>query len=69
MYFDSFAEFLQMGKHGFYVWTAYGVTALVLVMCWLSARGSFLKTTQRLQQQADLVQRGVPSAEHTENRK
>ena len=39
MYFDSFADLLQMGKHGFYVWTAYGTTALVLVASWL-ARGA-----------------------------
>ena len=32
MYFDSFAELLQMGKHGFYVWTAYGATVLVLLL-------------------------------------
>ncbi len=30
MAFDSFHAFLAMGKHGFYVWLAYGVTALVL---------------------------------------
>ncbi|MGI9293151.1 MAG: heme exporter protein CcmD [Pseudomonadales bacterium] len=32
MYFASFAELLQMGGHGFYVWLAYGVTALVLLL-------------------------------------
>ena len=36
MYFDSFAEFLLMGKHGFYVWTAYGTTAAVLLGSWLA---------------------------------
>ena len=30
MYFDSFAEFLAMGRHGVYVWTAYGVTAALI---------------------------------------
>ena len=38
MYFDTFAEFLQMGKHGFYVWSAYGATGLVLLWSWISAR-------------------------------
>lgn len=64
MYFDSFADLLQMGKHGFYVWTAYGATVLVLLISWLSARGAFVKTAQRLQQQAELAQRGDQSAQH-----
>jgi len=28
--FNSFSEFLAMGKHGFYVWLAYGLTFAVL---------------------------------------
>jgi heme exporter protein D len=31
MYFESFADFLEMGRHGFYVWTAYGVTLALIV--------------------------------------
>lgn len=31
LYFDSFTDFLAMGKHGFYVWLCYGITALVIV--------------------------------------
>ena len=39
MYFDTFAEFLQMGKHGLYVWLAYALTFLpVVVMVWLPVR-------------------------------
>lgn len=34
MQFDSLAEFIAMGSHGFYVWLAYGTTATVLV-CYL----------------------------------
>ena len=30
MYFDTFAEFLQMGKHGAYVWSSYGISALLI---------------------------------------
>ncbi len=67
MYFDSFADLLQMGKHGFYVWTAYGTTALVLVASWLSARGAFVATTRRLRQQAELAQRDAPTTHSTEN--
>lgn len=31
MYFDSFADFLAMGEHGFYVWSAYGISALLII--------------------------------------
>ncbi|WP_221796939.1 heme exporter protein CcmD [Oceanobacter mangrovi] len=30
MEFHSFSEFLAMGKHGFYVWLSYGLTAVVI---------------------------------------
>jgi heme exporter protein D len=31
MAFDSFADFLAMGHHGPYVWSAYGVTFLIVL--------------------------------------
>jgi len=31
MSFNSFADFLAMGGHGLYVWSAYGVTLVVFV--------------------------------------
>ena len=31
MTFASLSEFLRMGAHGAYVWTAYGLTALVAI--------------------------------------
>lgn len=31
MEFNSFAEFIAMGKHGFYVWLSYGLTAIVII--------------------------------------
>jgi heme exporter protein D len=62
MYFDSFADFLQMGKHGLYVWLAYGSTALVLLWTWLSARQSLARVTRRLQQQVQLAARAPASA-------
>ena len=34
--FDSFASFLSMGKYGFYVWLAYGVGALIVILCIVS---------------------------------
>jgi heme exporter protein D len=32
MSFSSFGEFLAMGHHGLYVWTAYGVSLTVLLL-------------------------------------
>ena len=32
MSFASFAEFVAMGNHGLYVWSAYGISLLVLVV-------------------------------------
>ncbi|MGR9116309.1 MAG: heme exporter protein CcmD [Gammaproteobacteria bacterium] len=30
-YFSSWADFLEMGGHGFYVWLSYAIAALVVV--------------------------------------
>jgi heme exporter protein D len=40
-------DFLHMGGYAGYVWTAYGLTTLVLVLNWTSARRS--EAEQRLQ--------------------
>ncbi|MBP9955745.1 heme exporter protein CcmD [Geopseudomonas guangdongensis] len=32
MSFESFSDFLAMGKHGLYVWTAFGVSLAVLAL-------------------------------------
>ncbi|WNC67890.1 heme exporter protein CcmD [Thalassotalea nanhaiensis] len=32
MVFNSFAEFLNMGGYGFYIWLSYGFTALLLIV-------------------------------------
>ena len=32
MEFHSFAEFMAMGRHGFYVWLSYGLTFVVLAI-------------------------------------
>ncbi len=32
MSFSSFAEFLAMGTHGLYVWSAFGITTAVLLL-------------------------------------
>ena len=30
--FSSLADFLAMGKHGVYVWSAYGITLIIVVL-------------------------------------
>lgn len=37
-YFDSLADFLAMGDHGLYVWTAYAVGAAVFLFNLISPR-------------------------------
>lgn len=32
MSFESFGDFLAMGKHGLYVWTSFGVSLAVLAL-------------------------------------
>jgi heme exporter protein D len=32
MSFSSFTDFLAMGNHGLYVWTAYGISLVVLAI-------------------------------------
>ncbi|WP_282372850.1 heme exporter protein CcmD [Pseudomonas sp. PS02290] len=32
MSFESFSDFLAMGKHGLYVWSAYGICFTVLAI-------------------------------------
>ena len=50
MYFDSFSEFLAMGRHGLYVWLSYAIfLAVVLWNIWLvrSTRKEALKLVRR----------------------
>lgn len=54
MYFESFDAFLQMGKHGLYVWSAYGISAvLVGLNIMLALRGQ----KQAREQVARLIRR------------
>lgn len=54
MAFESLADFIAMGKHGSYVWTAYGVTfAIVLWNVWQPLR----QRKKLLQEQAGALRR------------
>ncbi|MBC2679132.1 heme exporter protein CcmD [Pseudomonas baltica] len=54
MSFDSFGEFLSMGRHGVYVWSAYGLCLLVLVV---NVAGPLLARRRHLQQGARRLRR------------
>lgn len=54
MSFESFADFIAMGGHGFYVWFSYGASILVVVANVLVVRRSRLRTIREL---ADMARR------------
>lgn len=55
MYFDSFAALLAMGKHGLYVWSAFGfslaVLALNVALPLLAQRRYLQETARRLRRE------------------
>jgi len=61
MYFESVEALLQMDGHGFYVWTSYGITLVVLLFTlWLPlAKIRRLRTEQ--QRRLRREQQGAPS--------
>ncbi len=54
MSFSSFSEFLAMGHHGVYVWTAYGVSLVVLA---INVAGPLLARRRYLQEEARRLRR------------
>jgi heme exporter protein CcmD len=48
-------KFLEMGGYGTYVWTAYGLTALVLVWNWWSARRNEAEAQVSAQRRNDIA--------------
>lgn len=46
--YTDVAEFLEMGGYARYVWTAFGLTTLVLVGNFVAARRRYATTRQRL---------------------
>jgi len=54
MFFESFSEFLAMGRHGFYVWLSYGICFLVLAA---NVVAPMLKRKKLIEQQARLQRR------------
>ncbi|WP_394176883.1 heme exporter protein CcmD [Thalassotalea litorea] len=58
MAFESFSEFLAMGKHGFYIWLSYGCTLLILLVMAVNSmrqpQQQLHKIRQRLQREQQL---------------
>ncbi|GED21105.1 heme exporter protein CcmD [Halomonas halmophila] len=63
MAFDSWHAFLAMGGHAAYVWSAYGVTLLLLAGVGLHVRLERRQLWRRLQRQARREQRPVRRAQ------
>lgn len=61
MYFESFADFIEMGRHGFYVWTAYGVSAALLA-------ANLVAMVRRHRQVRVDIQRGIRREQLIEDR-
>ena len=62
MFFDSFADFLAMGKHAPYVWSAYGVTFVVVlwnvVQPWRTRRQLIQEQAAQLRREKGAAPRG-----------
>lgn len=54
MSFESFSDFLAMGKHGLYVWSAYGICFTVLA---INVLAPVLARRRYLQQEARRLRR------------
>ncbi|MFC3680874.1 heme exporter protein CcmD [Bacterioplanoides pacificum] len=64
MQFDSFAEFIAMGRHGFYVWLAYGLSALIIMYNLLAP---LLRRRQIIREQAQRLRRERNRSSQVEN--
>lgn len=54
-HFETFSEFLQMGKHGLYVWLSYGISFFVIIYniltAYLDKRQFFNEAKRRLKRE------------------
>ncbi|MGB1271444.1 MAG: heme exporter protein CcmD [Endozoicomonas sp.] len=58
MHFDSWTGFLEMGGHGLYVWSAYGVAFLVIAYNLLAPIRGRRQVRERVQRQERLEKTG-----------
>ncbi|AHK16341.1 MULTISPECIES: heme exporter protein CcmD [Thalassolituus] len=62
MEFNSFAEFIAMGKHGLYIWLSYGITAVIIAV---NVVQPILRRRRLMKEQAQRLRRekhNAPSA-------
>jgi len=62
MEFNSFSEFIAMGRHGLYVWLSYGLTAVIIAY---NVAQPLLRRRRLLKEQAQRLRRekrNAPSA-------
>lgn len=48
MQFESIDAFLNMGGYAFYVWLSYGVSAILLILLFLSSKANHQKTIKQI---------------------
>jgi heme exporter protein D len=53
MQFDSFADFIDMGGHGLYVWLAYGTAFVAFAASYFSVRQAAARQREALRWQAN----------------
>lgn len=51
MAFESFSEFLAMGRHGVYVWSSFGIAVSCFVALAIEDRMARRRAVKRIQQQ------------------
>jgi heme exporter protein D len=49
-------DILQMGKYGFYVWSSFGLTALVFVACIVQAKRRHRRVMHDISRQVQLME-------------
>ena len=66
MYWNSFAEFLAMGKHGVYVWGSFGMMAILMIVEPLMVMQSQKSLVERLRRQlrAEKAEQQAERANH-----
>ena len=59
MEFDSFQAFMQMGKHGAFVWSAYGITLVVILGNLIAIRRRKKNVNETIQRKIKREQAGL----------
>lgn len=63
MHFESFADFLHMGGHAFYVWLCYGIVLVSLILTYVISWGGVDRSKKMLDRYYARVSRRENSSE------